>query len=94
MKMTNKETVEILLERIAQLKEIRNEIAESDKELTLATFVTAAVEEDDGHNVMTSVFGPGYMVTEMVNSYLDDTNAEEQFIVQAMLMEDILGDAE
>ena len=68
--MTNKETVEILMERIARLKENYNANAKSDKELLVGKFVT------ESGDVM-AVYGPEQIVTDMLESYMDANPDEE-----------------
>lgn len=70
--MTNKETVEILMERIARLKENYNANAKSDKELLVGKFVT------ESGDVM-AVYGPEQIVTDMLESYMD-ANPDEELI--------------
>ena len=75
--MTNKETVEILMERIARLKENYNANAKSDKELLVGKFVT---ESGD----VATVYGPEYVVTDLLEYHGALAN-KEQFDSQKFL---------
>lgn len=68
--MTNNEPAEILVEQVAKLKEIYNEHAKSDKELLVGKL------ETESGDVM-AVYGPGHIVTNMLDSYMDANPDEE-----------------